>query len=106
MDKIRLLMLVLFFFIFLSKVYARETDEFTRLQLAYPETIKEVTNSYIGWTDGKRMLIRHFPLIDYIIASANNVDLSIGSISRDDIKRDSYEVFFRKMYGNSPEEVR
>lgn len=91
--------------LFTYRAEARQTDEFIRLQLAYPETIKEVTNSYIGWTDGKRMLIRHFPIIDNMIASANDIDLSIGSISRDDIKRDAYEVFFRKMYGNSPEEV-
>lgn len=96
---------ILFIAFFVSKTFARETDEFIRLQLAYPDTIKEVTNSYIDWTDGKRMLIRHFPLIDNIIASANDVDLSIGSVSRDDIRRDSYEVFFRKMYGNSPEAV-
>ncbi|MDA8562142.1 M15 family metallopeptidase, partial [Gammaproteobacteria bacterium] len=56
-------------------------------------------------SDGKKMLIRHFPLIDKLIASANNIDLSLGSISREDVRHDAYEAFFRKMYGNSPREV-
>lgn len=106
MDRSYVFLIALCFSLFFTcKAFAQETDEFMRLKLAYPDSIKEVTNSYISWADGKRMLIRHLPLIDSIIAAANKVDTSIGSISRDDIRHDSYEAFFRKMYGNSPKEV-
>jgi peptidoglycan LD-endopeptidase CwlK len=100
-----LLLSCLLFFSGISHLYA-EALNFNQLEAAYPDTIQEIKPSYIVWKDGSKMLIRRFPLIDLLIANANHVDLKLGSISLDDVQHDSYEPFFRKMYGNSPAEVK
>jgi peptidoglycan LD-endopeptidase CwlK len=86
---------------------ARSIDELTRLEKAYPKSIDKIGVKYIAWKDGSRMLVRgHSSIIDKLATQIFSVDQSLGSISKDDIKHDRYEPFFRKMYGNSPAEVK
>jgi hypothetical protein len=81
-------------------------NELQKLKKAYPDSIRDVGFSYITWQDGVRMLVRGpFSLFDKLNAEINKVDLSLGSISKDDIKNDNCEPLFRKMYGNSAQEV-
>ncbi|HEX2549485.1 MAG TPA: M15 family metallopeptidase [Gammaproteobacteria bacterium] len=83
-----------------------EASEVEKLKKAYPDSIREVHSSYITWNDGMRMLVRGpFSFFDKFSAQMNNIDLSLGSISNDDIKNDNCEPLFRKMYGNSSQEV-
>jgi peptidoglycan LD-endopeptidase CwlK len=80
--------------------------EFIRLKNAYPERIKEITASYILWQDGMRMPIRwHLPGITQLLSSYYHTNNSLGSISREDVIKDRYEPFFRKMYGQSAQQV-
>jgi len=98
-------------FLFLSVILcntvfaAKSLNEFEKLKIAYPDTIQEITKNYIAWPDGKRMQIKKFGLTDKYNAKKYRVDKSIGSISKLDVRHDSFEPFFRKMYGNSPREV-
>lgn len=87
--------------------HAGSPDELERLKLAYPDSIEKVTSHYIDWKDGSRMPVRAtFPLLDRLIGLFLKSDYSLGSISREDVIYDSYEPFFRKMYGNSSIEVK
>jgi hypothetical protein len=107
MNRI-LLSLLLFISVsgFSHSLSAGPPDEFESLLLSYPDNIKNVTSDYITWNDGSRMLIRgFFSIFDSMRAAQHKVDLTIGTLSRDDIKNDTMEPFLRKMYGNSPEEV-
>jgi peptidoglycan L-alanyl-D-glutamate endopeptidase CwlK len=100
---------ILFFLVlcFAMSAKATSTDELKRLQIAYPDSIHQATSHYIDWKDGTRMPVRAtFPLLDKLIGLLYHVDNSVGSISRKDIINDSYEPFFRKMYGNSAAEVK
>jgi len=77
------------------------------LPKAYPDMIASVSPDYITWKDGTRMLIRgSFPPMNFISGLIHHTSSKIGSISADDIDNDHYEPFFRKMYGNSPAEVK
>lgn len=99
-------------FIFVSLYFgihaqAASMDELKRLEIAYPESIQHVSNKYITWNDGKRMLVRGpVPLFDLLTNTFYHVDQSIGSISKEDIQRDHYEPFFKKMYGDSADAVK
>jgi peptidoglycan L-alanyl-D-glutamate endopeptidase CwlK len=100
---------LLFFIILCSGIntHARSVDELKRLEKAYPESIKKVSSNYIAWKDGTRMPVRSsFPLVDRLKKLLLKIDYSEGSISKQDIRNDSYEPFFKKMYGNSASEVR
>lgn len=110
MNKITLLSRFLFFFFILTfaiNTQADNVDVLKRLELAYPDSIKEVSSNYIAWKDGSLMRVRSsFPLANLFAEIIYNFDPKVGSISRQDILRDSYEPFFRKMYGNSAAEVK
>lgn len=94
---------------------AVELRDLQRLKQAYPEHIKAVSEQSIIWHDDKVM-----PLGDITHASEserlNNPSLAdqikqvyrpgaLKNIPTDDPGRIRYEPFFRKMYGNCPEEV-
>lgn len=101
---------IVFFAILLSfslATKAAKVDEIKRLQLAYPESIHAVSSNYIAWKDGSLMQVkRSSSLLNYFAKMCYHFDPKIGSISRDDIIRDSFEPFFRKMYGSSAKEVK
>ncbi|STX50858.1 Uncharacterised protein [Legionella busanensis] len=104
-----------------TNVYADLTD-LHRLQQAYPEYIKSISKDYIVWADGTHMATKDkrtnktpqekldFPsLTDQI----KNVCYELGIPAdpkafrpKADPGRIRYEPFFRKMYGNSKEEVK
>ena len=105
---------------FNSTSYASEID-LLRLQKAYPDSIQAVSEDYILWSDGTIMQTRDGianktpqakidspSLLDqvdevlYSIGVPNNPDNYTPS---SDPGRIRYEPFFRKMYGNSQEEV-
>jgi peptidoglycan L-alanyl-D-glutamate endopeptidase CwlK len=98
---------VLIFFCFKINAQAKSIDELKRLEIAYPQSIQRISEKFIIWKDGKRMLIRgSVPLLDSFTSKIYNLDQTIGSISKNDIKRDRYEPFFKKMYGKSANEVK
>lgn len=100
-------LVLLFLFSTCLMVNAQAMDEFDRLEKAYPDTIREVGSKYIAWKDGSRMLIRGpFSFIDNLASHIYDIDKSLGSVSKDDLKHDRYELVFRKMYGNSAAEVK
>lgn len=103
--KLRQKLICLILIFFYNHSYAA-TDEIERLKIAYPESIQEVSNHYITWKDGTRMLVRQFPLMDQLMANVHKVDLTQGSISIADVTNDNLEVLFRKMYGNSSQDVK
>lgn len=83
-----------------------QANELQKLKKAYPDSIKEVNASYITWNDGVRMLVRGpFSFFDSWNAKINGIDLSVGSISEDEMKNDNCESLFKKMYGSSSKEV-
>lgn len=93
--------------LFLEHAAKAQSDEILRLQRAYPGCIKEVSSYYITWKDGTRMPIRsRFSFLDQWGHLFLGLDYSKGSISKEDIQHDSYEPFFRKMYGNTASEVK
>lgn len=100
--------LLIFISLFLGiNTQAKSIDELTRLEKAYPESIQKVAHKYIAWKDGSRMLVRGpVPLIDVLANMFYHLDQSVGSISKEDLQRDRYEPLFKKMYGNSAEEVK
>ena len=100
---------LLFFvcFCFVVSTQAQSVNELTRLKIAYPECIQDVSSNYITWKDGSRMPIRgSFPLLDRLLGLIYHVDPFIEGISREDLLEDRYETFFKKMYGDSATEVK
>lgn len=100
---------LLFFssFCLIANAYASSGDEFERLERAYPESISKITSNHILWRDGTRTPVHgRFPLFDTILSLFSGKNSYQESISREDIRKDKYEVFFRKMYGDSPEKVK
>jgi len=90
-----------------------------KLKSAYPEHIIAVTPSYITWADNSLMLLDHHAVNDPSTEhdTLNNPSLKDQLEQPSYIKGESsqapsndpgrirYEPFFRKLYGNSPEEV-
>lgn len=86
---------------------AAASPELKHLQIAYPQTIQDVSSDCITWKDGTRMQVRgRFALFDWFSSKLGHYDKSIGSISKLDLEHDTYEPFFRKMYGGTASEVR
>ena len=86
---------------------AQSADTLIRLQKSYPDCIQEISSNYILWKDGSRMLVRgHFSFLDRLFSSFYHINLALGSISTEDVLRDQYEPFFKKMYGSSAAEVK
>lgn len=104
------LALIAFFICFLfmsSNGFTTSTDVIKRLQIAYPECIAHTSSHYITWKDGSRMPVKSaFPLFDKFTSALYHLDTAHGSISREDMQHDRYEQLFRKMYGNSAQEVK
>ena len=88
-----------------------------RLKAAYPDCIQEVFEHEIVWADGQCMQIEDTQVSKSAAEKINNPSLAdqleqslyvVGkpeSRPEDDPGRIRFEQFFRKMYGNSPEEV-
>lgn len=108
--------------LFSETAMAGEIDAILRLQEAYPEHIIGSNDNVVIWSDGTEMLLKQGKsekttqeklddpaLIDqvkdveYIKGEPENFSSFNPS---DDPGRIRYELFFRKMYGNSAEEVR
>lgn len=81
--------------------------ELVRLQDSYPDLIQEVNPNYIAWKDGTQLTIRggssFFNKVASLFSSSSKIKTDI---SIKDLRCDSYEPLFRKMYGNSATEVR
>ena len=100
-------LLLFTYFCLVTAALASQSNVLKRLQVAYPESIDEITSNYITWKDGSHMPIRGpFSLFDRLASHFYHIDPSRGSISKEDVLHDHYEPFFRKMYGNSLEEVK
>jgi peptidoglycan LD-endopeptidase CwlK len=95
-------------------------DRFQALQKlkdSYPDCIQEVFEDYIVWVDGQVMDIENSDVSKSVIEKIKNPSLAdqleqdpyiVGKPESDpenDSGRIRFEPFFRKMYGNSPEEV-
>ncbi|RDI42600.1 M15 family metallopeptidase [Aquicella lusitana] len=99
-------LLFVFLLCFGVSAYGESQDVFKRLHASYPDSIDKITWNYIAWKDGTRTPIRgNVPLLDYLVGLFYGVDYSYGSISKEDVLKDSYESFFKKMYGKSSVEV-
>ncbi len=106
--------------LFNYSAHANITD-LMRLQKAYPEHIQSVSDDYIVWTDGTLMHTQDekpnksqqekldFPsLLDQMQGILYSLGIPIDAASYQPIGdpgRIRYEPFFRKMYGDSKEEV-
>ena len=90
---------------------------FLRLKAAYPDHIHMIHENDLVWTDGTRMPLGHSDPMKTVNDKLKQPTLAdqleqslyiVGEPSgepQDDPGRIRYEPFFRKMYGNSPEEV-
>lgn len=88
-------------------LYAEPSIELKRIQEAYPDTIQAVSTDYILWKNGNRISIRS-SFIDRLasVFSRQGKVTSDTSISVKDLRCDSYEPFFKKMYGSTEAEVK
>ncbi|OGT62520.1 MAG: hypothetical protein A3E85_00730 [Gammaproteobacteria bacterium RIFCSPHIGHO2_12_FULL_45_12] len=79
---------------FLIAVTTKATPDnaLANLKTAYPDFIKKVSHRYIFWKDGTILPLRITPN-------------GSGPVDNDDDGRVRYEYLFRKMYGNSRDEV-
>jgi hypothetical protein len=100
----------LFFFLFLflgTFAKAQSPHSLKQLQKAYPTHVKAVTTNYIAWQDGTRIPIESSSsFLDKLIGLFYHFDPALGIISKKDIQQERYEPLFRKMYGNSANEVK
>ena len=110
---------VLLFSLFLWSA-AQATDRFQalqRLKIAYPQCIQEAFEDCIVWADGQVMDIENSDVSKSVFDKIKNPSFAdqleqdpyiLGKPESDpenDSGRIRFEPFFRKMYGNSPEEV-
>lgn len=85
-------------------VNASHYDAAKYLKLAYPEHVKDITDSHIIWHDGTMMQLGETQgFSSFFRKKSKKSDVVI---SEKDIVHARYEPFFKKMYGNSPREVR
>jgi len=113
---------ILFLSLFICNIALANKDDLTRLQKAYPEYIYSVSEHSITWSDGTEMsaedgqpdkneqekldnpsLLNQIEHIFYV--SGQPLDTNNYKPS-DDPGRIRYEPFFRKIYGDSKEEVK
>jgi peptidoglycan L-alanyl-D-glutamate endopeptidase CwlK len=87
-------------------VKAEPSSELIFLKQSYPEAIQDVSQQDIAWKDGTHMRIRGNVAFFDKITHFLTLFRSEPSISIKDLRCDTYEPFFRKMYGNSPAEVK
>ena len=93
--------------IFPSVSIAHDAITLERLKQAYPDHIEKVHPKYITWRDGTRMAVYGpIPVVDWLMGFVYHVDRSVGSISHQDVERNLFEPFFKKMYGGTPDEVK
>lgn len=100
------LMLLLLTLCFAIKAQAEINIELKRLQEGYPNLIRDISPDYITWNDGSRMRVRKYsPFVDGLL-HLFSFNHSEGNFSIRDLQCDSYEPFFKKMYGHSAAEVK
>ncbi|MCL4361786.1 M15 family metallopeptidase [Candidatus Dependentiae bacterium] len=103
---------------FFVSIHANEQllENLQKLQQAYPDHIHEVNEDYVIWSDGSYMKVEDGNITKSGMEKLNNPSLAdqvnqaryisgIIDAPQSDPGRIRYEPFFRKMYGNSPEEV-
>ncbi|WP_419420636.1 M15 family metallopeptidase [Legionella sp. D16C41] len=99
-----------------------ELTDLARLKKAYPDQIHAVSENYIVWTDGTRMAhqekkfnkteqekLDHPSLSNQIVNICYKPGIPANPKNyrpKDDPGRIRYEPFFRKMYGNTEDEVK
>lgn len=121
MKKHILISIFLISCLYAQLCHAELSNDLKNLQSAYPDYISSVTNQSIIWKDGTIMpatddksnksiqeKIEHPSLADQISGvdyPAGVIDLHAHFLKKQDPGRVRYEPFFRKMYGNSKEEV-
>ena len=107
MNRIKSL-ICLFIIFFVTHAQATETNiELKRLQEGYPEMIQNVSPNYISWRDGTQTPIRgRFAFLEGFANLFRSAANKRESVSIKDLHCDSYEPFFKKMYGRSPADVK
>lgn len=99
----------LFSFIFASEpINVSLNEQLQQLQKSYPEHIKEIGHDYILWADGEKLSIYHQDTHNITLADQLKQPGYLPNITEppiDDPGRVRCELFFKKMYGNSPQEV-
>lgn len=98
--------LIIIWMVLIVPAHAASSKFLHHLPDAYPDHVDKVALHYIACKDGTRLPIGStIPIFDFFIGKLYHVDHSYGNISHKDLKRDRFESLFRKMYGNSPQEV-
>jgi hypothetical protein len=103
---------------FIVPLHAIVVTDLERLRKAYPDHIQEVYETHIAWKDGTHMPAGNYNSLKSGSEKLNNPELidqvkDVHYITgvqeninpQDDPGRVRYEPFFRKMYGNSEDEV-
>ena len=84
--------------------------ELQHLRDAYPDTLQEVSASKIVWKNGKQVAVETpNALTDFfahLFGQSHSSSEDSEVVSIDDLKCDSYEIFFKKMYGSNASEVK
>lgn len=101
-------------------INAQLLDRLEQLKKAYPDHIKEVSEQFIVWADATKMPVCNGNKDKSMSEKLNNPSLAdqleeayipgkpanvMSYAPSSDPGRIRYEPFFRKMYGNSPQEV-
>lgn len=110
---------ILFFYLFFSSslVFSNLIQNLSVLKNVYSDHIKEISEEYIIWKDGTKMLLNkdlnksyserlnNTSLFDQIAQEHYKPGIPVN-FPNSDSGRIRYEFFFRKMYGDSAEEVK
>jgi len=105
-NRVLTVFLFVFFCCFTINVQAQLRKELQYIKDAYPDSIQSVEPNSITWKDGSQMAIRN-SLFNELFNSVNYYSENTSkSISIKDLQCDTYEPFFKKMYGRTPQEVK
>jgi len=107
-KKVLLKISCLFLYIVTFNSFAQPDIEFQRLKESYPETIQDISDDHIEWKNGNTLQVRNN--MEFINKLKNifspETTTAEPSITAKDLRCDTYETFFKKMYGTNPEEVK
>jgi len=109
MDKRNFFIRMGLIFIFLnlgSVALASPPVELQLLKESYPSLIQDVSSSSISWRDGSSMPVRgsaFWEKLSHLFSSRTTDDKSISIMG---LRCDSYEPFFKKMYGGTMTQVK
>ncbi len=89
----------------IGSVLAEPSIDLKRLKESYPGVITDVSPQYITWHDGTKMRLMGSSLFDKI-SRWFHPELAKSSISIKDLQCHNYELFLKKMYGDSVGQVK